>query len=76
MCPENYCRPCGFLLGLPFALLSMLLTFIGILSWVFATLLICICPCCICVAALVNFALGLIKTPLNVIRLFTNQCPC
>ncbi|KAJ7544428.1 hypothetical protein O6H91_09G079200 [Diphasiastrum complanatum] len=75
MCCED-CRPLGFLLGLPFALLSLLLSVIGVLVWVVATLLICICPCCICVAAIIDIALELIKAPLHVITWFTEQIPC
>ncbi|KAJ7562574.1 hypothetical protein O6H91_03G074900 [Diphasiastrum complanatum] len=75
MCSED-CRPIGFLLGLPFALLSLLLSLIGVVVWIIATLLICICPCCVCVAALVTLAIELIKAPLHVIRWFTKQIPC
>ncbi|KAJ7564840.1 hypothetical protein O6H91_02G036000 [Diphasiastrum complanatum] len=75
MCSED-CRPLGFLLGLPFAILSFFLSLIGVVVWIIATLLICICPCCICVAVIVSFALELIKAPLHVMRWFTKQIPC
>ncbi|BBN14405.1 hypothetical protein MPTK1_6g11390 [Marchantia polymorpha subsp. ruderalis] len=70
------CRPCGFLLGLPFMLLSAILSLVGIIVWVIATLLICICPCGVCLAAVVSFAIWLIKMPIHVITWFTRQIPC
>ncbi|KAG6544275.1 hypothetical protein Mapa_014278 [Marchantia paleacea] len=70
------CRPCGFLLGLPFMLLSAILSLVGIVVWVIATLLICICPCGVCLAAVVSFAIWLIKMPIHVITWFTRQIPC
>ncbi|EFJ17169.1 hypothetical protein SELMODRAFT_169207 [Selaginella moellendorffii] len=75
MCCDN-CHPIGFLLGLPFAILSFLISLVGVVVWIVGILLTIICPCCICVAAIVNLALELIKAPLHVIRWFTEQIPC
>ncbi|XP_057820181.1 signaling peptide TAXIMIN 1 isoform X1 [Cryptomeria japonica] len=70
------CRPLGFLLGLPFALLAFLVSIVGVFVWIVGILLSCICPCCICVTLLVEFALELIKAPLHVMEWFTSQIPC
>ncbi|KAG4212958.1 hypothetical protein ERO13_A01G019700v2 [Gossypium hirsutum] len=50
------CRPLGFLLGLPFALIALVLSVVGAVIWVLGTILSCLCPCCICCAGLANFA--------------------
>ncbi|KAJ6893626.1 signaling peptide TAXIMIN 1-like [Populus alba x Populus x berolinensis] len=70
------CRPLGFLLGLPFALLSVLLSVIGVLIWIVGLVLSCVCPCCFCVTIIVEFALGLIKAPILVMKWFTSKIPC
>ncbi|KAH0930123.1 hypothetical protein HID58_015850 [Brassica napus] len=88
MCADD-CRPLGFLLGLPFAFLSLLLSIVGVVIWIvgFAfwgisvdallrLLLSCICPCCLCVTILVEMALGLIKAPIHVMEWFTSTIPC
>ncbi|ERN13950.1 hypothetical protein AMTRI_Chr01g110890 [Amborella trichopoda] len=76
MCCDSECRPLGFLLGLPFALLSLLVSIVGILVWIVGLALTCICPCCLCVTILVEFALELIKAPLHVMEWFTSQIRC
>ncbi|PKI61822.1 signaling peptide TAXIMIN 1-like [Punica granatum] len=70
------CRPLGFLLGLPFAFLSILLSIIGVVVWIVGLVLSCICPCCFCVTILVEFALGLIRAPIAVMKWFTSKIPC
>ncbi|CAF1865143.1 unnamed protein product [Brassica napus] len=75
MC-EDDCRPLGFLLGLPFAFLSLLLSIVGVVIWIVGLLLSCICPCCLCVTILVEMALGLIKAPIHVMEWFTSTIPC
>ncbi|KAE8679957.1 hypothetical protein F3Y22_tig00111392pilonHSYRG00054 [Hibiscus syriacus] len=70
------CRPLGFLLGLPFALIALVLAVVGAVIWVLGTILSCICPCCICCAGLANFAVDLIKLPIRVLRWFIDQIPC
>ncbi|XP_024047361.1 uncharacterized protein LOC112101146 [Citrus clementina] len=76
-CDDNcQCRPLGFLLGLPFAFLSLLLSIVGVFIWIVGIVLSCICPCCICVTVIVEFALALIKAPFRVMKWFTDQIPC
>ncbi|GMY10210.1 signaling peptide TAXIMIN 2 [Fagus crenata] len=73
---ESDCRPLGFLLGLPFALVALVLSVVGAVIWVIGTVLSCLCPCCICCAGLANMAVGLVKLPVKVLRWFTHQIPC
>ncbi|XP_072968645.1 signaling peptide TAXIMIN 1 [Typha angustifolia] len=70
------CRPLGWLLGLPFALLSLLVSIVGIAVWIVGLLLSCICPCCLCVTVVVELAIELIKAPLHVMKWFTSKIPC
>ncbi|KAH7435838.1 hypothetical protein KP509_06G081200 [Ceratopteris richardii] len=70
------CRPLGFLIGLPFALICILLSILGAIVWVIGTVISCICPCCFCLPPLVNFALALIKAPFRVIKWFASKFPC
>ncbi|XP_031268284.1 signaling peptide TAXIMIN 1-like [Pistacia vera] len=70
------CRPLGFLLGLPFAFLALLLSLVGVIVWIVGLVLTCICPCCLCVTVIVEFALWLIKAPFLVMKWFTDQIPC
>ncbi|XP_050135741.1 signaling peptide TAXIMIN 2 [Malus sylvestris] len=70
------CRPLGFLLGLPFALIALVLSVLGAVIWVFGTVLSCLCPCCICFSGLANLAVSLIKLPFKIITWFIDQIPC
>ncbi|XP_052183804.1 signaling peptide TAXIMIN 1-like [Diospyros lotus] len=70
------CRPLGFLLGLPFAFLSLLLSVVGVVIWIVGLLLTCVFPCCLCVTVIVELALALIKAPFLVLKWFTDQIPC
>ncbi|KAL8136711.1 hypothetical protein V2J09_002712 [Rumex salicifolius] len=70
------CRPLGFLLGLPFAFLSLLVSIIGILIWIVGLLISSICPCCFCVNVVIEMALELIKTPIHVIKCIISRIPC
>ncbi|KAG2683916.1 hypothetical protein I3843_10G055500 [Carya illinoinensis] len=75
-CEDCECRPLGFLLGLPFAFLALLISVVGILVWIVGLALTCICPCCLCVTLIVEFALMLIKAPVLVMEWFTSKIPC
>ncbi|KAG9140570.1 hypothetical protein Leryth_016067 [Lithospermum erythrorhizon] len=75
-CCDCECRPLGFLLGLPFALVCLILSLVGIVIWVVGITLSCLCPCCICVTAIVDLAIALIKAPFSVLKCFTDQIPC
>uniref|UniRef100_A0A2P2IMY5 Uncharacterized protein n=1 Tax=Rhizophora mucronata TaxID=61149 RepID=A0A2P2IMY5_RHIMU len=70
------CRPLGFLLGLPFALLSLLISIVGVVVWIVGLLLTCICPCFLCVTVMVDLAVELIKAPFHVMEWFTSRIPC
>ncbi|KAD3068768.1 hypothetical protein R6Q59_017203 [Mikania micrantha] len=70
------CRPLGFLLGLPFAFVALLLSLIGVVIWIVGLILSCLCPCCFCVTVIVELALALIKAPFSVMKWFTEQIPC
>ncbi|KAL9355387.1 hypothetical protein Peur_053357 [Populus x canadensis] len=70
------CRLLGFLLGLPFAFLSVILSIIGVFVWIIGLVLTCICPCYLCVTIIIEFAPGLIKAPILVMKWFTSKIPC
>ncbi|OAY34001.1 signaling peptide TAXIMIN 2-like [Manihot esculenta] len=70
------CRPLGFLLGLPFALVALLLSLVGAAVWIIGSVLSCLCPCCVCCAGLANLAMDLIKLPFKILKWFTHQIPC
>ncbi|OAY54829.1 signaling peptide TAXIMIN 2-like [Manihot esculenta] len=70
------CRPLGFLISLPFAFLSLILSLVGLIVWIIGSVLTCICPCCICCVGVANFAIELIKLPVNIILWFIELIPC
>ncbi|KAJ9563494.1 hypothetical protein OSB04_008654 [Centaurea solstitialis] len=74
-CGDGDCRPLGFLLGLPFAFLSLILSIVGIFVWIVG-----LCyrayACCLCVTVMVEVAIELIKAPIHVMEWFTSQIPC
>ncbi|GMI67790.1 TAXIMIN 1 [Hibiscus trionum] len=76
MCCDGECRPLGFLLGLPFALVSLLISFVGVLVWIVGLTLTLVCPCFLCLTVIVEVALELVKAPFVVIQWFTQQIPC
>ncbi|XP_009591526.1 uncharacterized protein [Nicotiana tomentosiformis] len=69
------CRPIAFLLGLPFALISLVLAFVGGIIWILGLMLTCICPCCFCVTVLVEMALGLVNAPFALFQYITDKIP-
>lgn len=72
---ETKCRPIAFLLGLPFALISLIIAFIGGIIWIIGLILTCICPCCFCVTVLVEMALGLVNAPFQLFHYMTDKIP-
>ncbi|CAN4084146.1 unnamed protein product [Withania somnifera] len=76
---ETKCRPIAFLLGLPFALISLVIAFIGGLIWIIGLMLTCICPCCFCVTGLATvlaeMALGLVNAPFQFFQYITDKIP-
>ncbi|KAL5711860.1 hypothetical protein ACHQM5_014090 [Ranunculus cassubicifolius] len=76
MTEESSCRLLGFLIGLPFALLALVLSLVGAIIWILGSIVSCLCPCCCCCSGLVNFSVSLIKLPINVSRWFIDQIPC
>ncbi|KAK9075634.1 hypothetical protein SSX86_003960 [Deinandra increscens subsp. villosa] len=70
------CRPLGFLLGLPFAFVALLLSIIGVVIWIVGLILSCLCPCCFCVTVIVELAISLIKAPFSIMKWFTEKIPC
>ncbi|KAK8716387.1 hypothetical protein V6N13_043698 [Hibiscus sabdariffa] len=76
MCCDGECRPLGFLLGLPFALVALLISTVGVLVWIVGLTLTLIFPCCFCVTVIVEVALELVKAPFLVLQWFTHQIPC
>ncbi|KAI3912095.1 hypothetical protein MKW92_005386 [Papaver armeniacum] len=69
------CRPLGFLLGMPFALLSSVLSLIALVVWLLGSIVSCICPCCECCAGLLNLTMTIAKLPVEVIRWFICRIP-
>ncbi|XP_039066627.1 signaling peptide TAXIMIN 1-like [Hibiscus syriacus] len=74
MCCDGECRPLGFIIGLPFAFVSLLISLVGVIVWIVGLTLIC--PCCLCVTVVVEVALESVKAPFIVIQWFTQQIPC
>ncbi|XP_059295078.1 uncharacterized protein LOC132048187 [Lycium ferocissimum] len=72
---EFKCRPVAFPLGLPFALISLVLAFIGGIIWIIGLMLTCICPCCFCVTILVEMALSLVNAPFQFFQYITDKIP-
>ncbi|XP_015065474.1 uncharacterized protein LOC107010701 [Solanum pennellii] len=72
---KTKCRPIAFLLGLPFALISLIIAFIGGIIWIIGLILTCICPCCFCVTVLVEMALGLVNAPFQLFHYITDKIP-
>lgn len=73
---ERGCRPLGWLLGLPFALVAVLVSIVGAIIWIIGLPISCICPCCLCVTLLLEVAVELVKAPLHVMTWFTSKIPC
>ncbi|XP_057498985.1 signaling peptide TAXIMIN 2-like [Actinidia eriantha] len=70
------CRPLGFLIGLPFAFLCLVLSLVGAVIGIIGTLMSCLCPCCICCSGIANLAMTLLIFPVTVVQWFIHQIPC
>ncbi|XP_030444919.1 signaling peptide TAXIMIN 2-like [Syzygium oleosum] len=70
------CKPLGFLIGLPFAFVAVILSLVGAVVWVLATVLSCLCPCCICCFGVAKLAVSLLKLPIKILRWFIEKIPC
>ncbi|XP_057746476.1 signaling peptide TAXIMIN 2-like [Arachis stenosperma] len=70
------CRPLAFVLGLPFALLALVLSVVGAIVWILGAILRCFCPCCGCIAELANLAMDLVQLPVRILRWFIDLIPC
>ncbi|KAF9672764.1 hypothetical protein SADUNF_Sadunf11G0078200 [Salix dunnii] len=66
------CKPLGFLIGLPFALVSLVVSLVGAVVWVIGTVLKCLCPCCICFCRLASFAVSLVMLPVKIMTCFSD----
>ncbi|XP_059294731.1 uncharacterized protein LOC132047748 [Lycium ferocissimum] len=73
------CRPVAFLLGLPFALISVVIAFVGGIIWIIGLMLTCLCPCCFCVTLLptvsAELALSLVNAPFAFFQYITDKIP-
>ncbi|CAI0409189.1 unnamed protein product [Linum tenue] len=73
----GHCRPFAFLLSLPFAFVSLILSLLGALLWIVGSILNCICPCCcMCCTGIANFAVSLVKLPFMIMEMFIDFIPC
>ncbi|GAA0187018.1 hypothetical protein Leryth_007398 [Lithospermum erythrorhizon] len=74
------CKPLGFLLALPFALILLVVALIGAVMWAVMSLLACILPCFAPCIAVIDFvlelALGMIAAPVFVIIIIMAAMPC
>ncbi|KAG6490898.1 signaling peptide TAXIMIN 2-like [Zingiber officinale] len=73
---DDCCRPLAFLLGLPFAVLSLALSLVGAAVWLVGSVISCLCPCCCCCVSVANAAVDLIQLPVSVMQCFVRQIPC
>ena len=73
---DKPCRPFAFLIGLPFALIAIVISIVGAVIYVIGSVLNCICPCFCCCVELVYFAVDLIKLPFLIVIWFTDLIPC
>ncbi|KAL2328177.1 hypothetical protein Fmac_021604 [Flemingia macrophylla] len=67
------CRPLAFVIGSPFALLSLLFCPIGAIIWLLGSILSCLCPCC---GEFATMGVCLVKLPIRVLRWFIDKIPC
>ncbi|RDX93816.1 hypothetical protein CR513_23875, partial [Mucuna pruriens] len=69
------CRPLGFVIGSPFALLSLLFCPVGAIICLLGSIL-SLCPCCEGCREMGNVGVGLVKLPIRVLRWFIERIPC
>ncbi|XP_027911948.1 signaling peptide TAXIMIN 2-like [Vigna unguiculata] len=70
------CRPLGFVIGLPFALLSLVFCPVGAIIWLLGSIMSCLCPCWKGCGELSNVGVSLVKFPIRVLRWFIEKIPC
>ncbi|ESW04766.1 hypothetical protein PHAVU_011G123800 [Phaseolus vulgaris] len=70
------CRPLGFVIGLPFALISLVFCPVGAIIWFLGSIMSCLCPCCKGCGELRNVGVSLVKFPIRVLRWFIEGIPC
>ncbi|KAK7342389.1 hypothetical protein VNO80_25339 [Phaseolus coccineus] len=70
------CRPLGFVIGLPFAVISLVFCPVGAIIWLLGSIMSCLCPCCKGCGELRNVGVSLVKFPIRVLRWFIEGIPC
>ncbi|CAN1169424.1 Signaling peptide TAXIMIN 2 [Linum perenne] len=72
----GHCRPLAFILSLPFALISLIISSIGAIVWIIGSIINCICPCCVCCTGIADLAVTLLKLPFTIVEWFIDCIPC
>ncbi|ONK69180.1 uncharacterized protein A4U43_C05F20170 [Asparagus officinalis] len=69
-------RPLGFLLGLPFAFLSLFISMAGAIVWMYGVMITVVCTCCPNAPKVIERGHVLMRTPIRVMRWFMETIPC
>ncbi|KAK7263692.1 hypothetical protein RJT34_31286 [Clitoria ternatea] len=70
------CRPLGFVTGLPFALVSLVLAPVGAVIWLIGSILSCLSPSCMFFTELTDVGVSFMKLSIRVHKWFIRQIPC